>query len=162
MTETLLEIDDLHVTFPTAAGDVKSVRGISLSVGAGEALAIVGESGAGKSVSMMAVLGLVPGAQVSGSARYRGTELLGLAPNRLRQVRGAHIAIVFQDPMTSLNPVMTVGSQIGAVLHAHDRKLSRKAAEARATELLELVAIPQPNRRVRAYPHELSAACVSG
>jgi ABC-type microcin C transport system duplicated ATPase subunit YejF len=162
VTETLLEIDDLHVTFPTAAGDVKSVRGISLSVGAGEALAIVGESGAGKSVSMMAVLGLVPGAQVSGSARYRGTELLGLAPNRLRQVRGAHIAIVFQDPMTSLNPVMTVGSQIGAVLHAHDRKLSRKAAEARATELLELVAIPQPNRRVRAYPHELSAACVSG
>jgi oligopeptide/dipeptide ABC transporter ATP-binding protein len=135
---------------------VKSVRGVSLSVGPGEALAIVGESGAGKSVSMMAVLGLVPGARVSGSARYRGTELLGLAPNRLRELRGAHIAMVFQDPMTSLNPVMTVGSQIGAVLRAHDRKLSRKAAKARATELLELVAIPQPNRRVRAYPHELS------
>jgi oligopeptide/dipeptide ABC transporter ATP-binding protein len=156
VTEPLLEIDDLHVTFPTAAGDVKSVRGVSLSVGPGEALAIVGESGAGKSVSMMAVLGLVPGARVSGSARYRGTELLGLAPNRLRELRGAHIAMVFQDPMTSLNPVMTVGSQIGAVLRAHDRKLSRKAAKARATELLELVAIPQPNRRVRAYPHELS------
>jgi oligopeptide/dipeptide ABC transporter ATP-binding protein len=156
VTETLLEIDDLHVTFPTAAGDVKSVRGVSLSVGAGEALAIVGESGAGKSVSMMAVLGLVPGAHVSGSARYRGTELLGLAPNRLRELRGAHIAMVFQDPMTSLNPVMTVGSQIGAVLRAHDRRLGRKAARARATELLELVAIPQPNRRVRAYPHELS------
>ncbi|MDQ1426400.1 MAG: glutathione transport system ATP-binding protein [Acidimicrobiaceae bacterium] len=156
MTEALLEINDLSVTFPTAAGDVKSVRGVSFSVGAGEALAIVGESGAGKSVSMMAVLGLVPGARVSGSARYRGTELLGLAPNRLRELRGAHIAMVFQDPMTSLNPVMTVGSQIGAVLRAHDRRLSRKAARARAAELLQLVAIPQPDRRVRAYPHELS------
>jgi oligopeptide/dipeptide ABC transporter ATP-binding protein len=156
VTEELLEIDDLHVTFPTAAGDVRSVRGVSFSVGPGEALAIVGESGAGKSVSMMAVLGLVPGARVSGSARYRGTELLGLAPNRLRELRGAHIAMVFQDPMTSLNPVMTVGSQIGAVLRAHDRRLSRKAARARAAELLQLVAIPQPDRRVRAYPHELS------
>jgi oligopeptide/dipeptide ABC transporter ATP-binding protein len=156
VTAALLEIDDLHVTFPTAVGDVKSVRGVSLAVGPGEALAIVGESGAGKSVSMLAVLGLVPGARVSGSARYRGTELLGLAPNRLRELRGAHISMVFQDPMTSLNPVMTAGSQISAVLRAHDRRLTRKAARARAVELLEMVAIPQPGRRVRAYPHELS------
>jgi oligopeptide/dipeptide ABC transporter ATP-binding protein len=156
VTEALLEVDDLHVSFPTSAGDVKAVRGVSLAVGPGEALAIVGESGAGKSVSMMAVLGLVPGARVSGSARYRGTELLGLAPNRLRALRGAHISMVFQDPMTSLNPVMTAGGQISAVLRAHDRRLSRKAARARAVELLDLVAIPQPARRVRAYPHELS------
>ena len=156
MSGALIDVDDLHVTFPTSDGDVKAVRGVSFSVGPGEALAIVGESGAGKSVSMMAVLGLVPGARVSGSARYRDTELLGLAPHRLRELRGAHIAMVFQDPMTSLNPVMSVGSQIGMVLRSHHRRLSRKAARARATELLEVVAIPQPDRRVRAYPHELS------
>jgi oligopeptide/dipeptide ABC transporter ATP-binding protein len=154
--EPVLEVRDLHVSFPLPTGTVRAVRGISFAVSAGESLAVVGESGSGKSASMLAVLGLLPGAEVRGSVRYRGTELLGLSPARLREIRGARIAMVFQDPMTSLNPVLTVGHQIAGVLRAHDRRLGKRAAHDRAVELLELVAISQPERRVRAYPHELS------
>ncbi|MBI2710362.1 MAG: ABC transporter ATP-binding protein [Actinobacteria bacterium] len=156
MPEPVLVVDDLHVSFRGPDGPVPVVRGVSFEVHEGGSLAVVGESGSGKTVSMLAVLGLLPGATVRGSARYRGTELLGASQARLRAVRGAHLGMIFQDPMTSLNPVLTVGRQIAGVLRAHDRRLRSAAARARAVELLDLVSIPQPDRRARAYPHELS------
>jgi oligopeptide/dipeptide ABC transporter ATP-binding protein len=152
----LLRIEDLRVTFDTVGGPARAVRGLSLDVFPGEAVAIVGESGSGKSVTMLATLGLLPGAQVSGSATYRGTNLIGLAPARMREVRGAKISMVFQDPMTSLNPVLTVGRQMEMVMRAHQPELSKKAARDRAVELLDQVAIAQAARRCDAYPHELS------
>ncbi|MEO5902023.1 MAG: ABC transporter ATP-binding protein [Ilumatobacteraceae bacterium] len=154
--EPLLRIEDLRVTFDTVAGPARAVRGLSLDVFPGEAVAIVGESGSGKSVTMLATLGLLPGAQVSGSAFYRGTNLIGLAPSRLREVRGAKISMVFQDPMTSLNPVLTIGRQLDMVMHAHQPEMSKKATRARAVDLLDQVAIAQAARRCDAYPHELS------
>jgi oligopeptide/dipeptide ABC transporter ATP-binding protein len=156
VTEVLLQLRDLRVTFDTPTGPARAVRGIDLDVLAGEALAVVGESGSGKSVTMLATLGLLHGASVSGSASYRGTELIGLTPARLRAVRGAKISMVFQDPMTSLNPVLTVGRQLDMVMRAHDPSLSKRATRRRAVELLGQVAIAQPERRVDAYPHELS------
>ncbi|MGD9702256.1 MAG: ABC transporter ATP-binding protein [Acidimicrobiia bacterium] len=152
----LLEVTDLTVTFPSAVGPVRAVRGVSFTLAEGEALAIVGESGSGKSVSMLALLGLLPGAEVTGSVRYRGRELIGMGASELRQLRGSHLAMVFQDPMTSLNPVLTIGKQLSMVMRAHDRKLSKRAARDRAVELLEIVAIPQAAKRIDAYPHELS------
>src|SRR5262245_923366 len=156
MTEALLEVTDLSVTFPSAEGPVRAVRGISFSLAEGDALAIVGESGSGKSVSMLGLLGLLPTAQVSGSARHRGRELIGMSENDLRAVRGARLAMVFQDPMTSLNPVLTIGAQLAKVMRAHDRRLSKAEARERAIGLLDLVAIPQAATRVDTYPHEMS------
>ena len=153
--QPILTVDDLHVTFQTAAGPVRAVRGVSFDVHEGESLAVVGESGSGKTVSMMAVLGLLPTADVAGSVRYRGTELIGAPSSALQRVRGRHVAMIFQDPMTSLNPVLTVGRQVVGVLRAHSR-MSRRTARAKAVELLDLVAIPEPERRAHAYPHELS------
>jgi peptide/nickel transport system ATP-binding protein len=152
----ILEIDDLRVTFPSSSGPVPAVRGVSLDVYPGEAVAVVGESGSGKSVTMLALLGLVRNATVTGAARYRGTNLIGLDPATLRTIRGAKVAMIFQDPMTSLNPVLTVGKQLSLVMRSHQPDLSKAAARVRAIELLDQVAISQPARRCDSYPHELS------
>lgn len=154
---TLLEVTDLTVTFPTDADPVAAVRGVSFHVDAGEVVALVGESGAGKSASAMSVVGLLPEfAEVSGSVRLRGEELLGRSDAQMSKIRGNTIGTVFQDPMSALTPVYTVGDQIAEALEVHNRELGRRAARARAAELLELVGIAQPERRARAFPHELS------
>ncbi|MGV0811565.1 ABC transporter ATP-binding protein [Mycolicibacterium boenickei] len=153
----LLEVSDLTVDFPTDTDVVHAVRGLDFHVDSGEVVALVGESGAGKSASAMAVVGLLPEfAEVSGSVRLRGEELIGLSDPEMSRVRGNTIGTVFQDPMSALTPVYTVGDQIAEALRAHNRDLGRRAARARATELLELVGIAQPERRARAFPHELS------
>jgi oligopeptide/dipeptide ABC transporter ATP-binding protein len=153
----LLEVSDLQVRFPTGDGLVRAVRGVDYTLRSGEVLGIVGESGSGKSVTSLAVMGLLPpSAQVLGSVRYRGQELLGRSDKELSRVRGKGISMIFQDPMTSLDPVYRVGYQIEETLRVHDRALSSKAAEARAVELLELVGIPNAAGRVRSYPHEFS------
>jgi oligopeptide/dipeptide ABC transporter ATP-binding protein len=152
----LLEVADLQVEFPTEDGVVHAVRGVSYSLEAGEVLGIVGESGSGKSVSSLALMGLLPrSARISGSAKYRGDELLGLEARDLNQVRGKKVAMIFQDPMTSLNPVHRVGHQIGEAIWAAG-VLSKGDANKRAVELLDLVGIPQAGARARSYPHEFS------
>ncbi len=156
MIEPILQLENLGVTFATHAGPAPAVRGVTLDVYPGEALAVVGESGSGKSVTMLATLGLLGRATVTGSARFRGTELVGLQPSQLREIRGAKVAMIFQDPMTSLNPVLTIGRQLSLAMRAHQPGMSRKAARTRAIELLEQVAISQPARRCDSYPHELS------
>jgi oligopeptide/dipeptide ABC transporter ATP-binding protein len=155
--ETVLEIRDLNVTFKTEDGPVYAVRGIDLDLNAGEVLGIVGESGSGKSVTMLAVLGLLPRtATVTGSAKFRGEELIGRKPRELQAVRGAKIAMIFQDPLTALNPVHRVGKQITEALRAHHPELAEREAFARAADLLDSVGIPQPEVRVNQYPHEFS------
>ena len=152
----VLSVRNLEVTFPTPDGDVQAVRGVSWDVYENEVLAIGGESGSGKSVSVMAALGLLPpNAQVSGSVSYRGRDVLAMTDKELERLRGSAISMVFQDPMTSLNPVMTVGAQIAEGVRIHQRT---KAAIARrkAVELLDLVGIPNAPLRVDSYPHELS------
>ena len=152
----ILSIRDLHVRFRTNDGMVEAVRGIDLDVAAGEFVAIVGESGSGKSQSVMAAMGLLAGnGEASGSIRYRGTELLGLPPRALNAYRGKKLAMIFQEPMTSLDPLFTIGTQIAAPLRRH-QGLSRSAARARSLELLALVRIARPETRLGAYPHELS------
>jgi peptide/nickel transport system ATP-binding protein len=154
---SLLEVTQLKVTFPTNAEDVTAVRGLDFRVDAGEVLAIVGESGSGKSATAMAVIGLLPAyAEVSGSVRLHGDELIGLGDQQMSDIRGNRIGTVFQDPMSALTPVYTVGDQIAEALRTHQRTLGRAAARTRAVELLELVGIGQPERRARAFPHELS------
>jgi peptide/nickel transport system ATP-binding protein len=153
----LLEVTDLTVAFPTDTAAVHAVRGMSFHVDAGEVVALVGESGAGKSASAMAVVGLLPEyAQVSGSIRLHGDELIGLSDQRMSTIRGKSIGTVFQDPMSALTPVYTVGDQIAEALEVHDRGIGKAAARRRAVELLELVGIAQPERRARSFPHELS------
>jgi len=153
----VLDVADLRVGFPTVEGRVSAVRGVNLSVEPGRVLGVVGESGSGKTVTMLATLGLLPGsAEVTGSVRYKGRELLGLAPSELRKVRGSGIAMIFQDPRTSLNPVHTIGHQIVEGIRIHHPEVSRKDAAKRAVELLGLVGIPQPDRRARDYPHQFS------
>jgi len=153
----LFEVRDLRVAFGRNGVFAEAVRGISLHVDHGEVLGIVGESGSGKSVGMLAALGLQPeGARVSGSVRFKGRELVGLPRRALRELRGSRIAMIFQDPLSSLNPVMTVGDQIAEAVRLHNPDLSRRAALDRAKDLLALVAIPQPDRRLQQYPHEFS------
>ncbi|OCB38553.1 peptide ABC transporter ATP-binding protein [Mycobacterium malmoense] len=153
----LLEVTDLAVTFPTEGEPVTAVRGISYSVGPGEVVAMVGESGSGKSVSAMAVVGLLPEyARVRGSVRLHDTELLGLDDDAMSRFRGKAVGMVFQDPMSALTPVYTVGDQIAEAIEIHQPQVGRKAARRRAVELLDLVGIAQPERRARAFPHELS------
>jgi oligopeptide/dipeptide ABC transporter ATP-binding protein len=155
--ERVLEIRDLNVTFKTEDGPVYAVRGFDLDLDAGEVLGIVGESGSGKSVTMLAVLGLLPKtAQVTGSVKFRGEELVGRKPKELRDIRGGRIAMIFQDPLTALNPVHRVGKQITEALRAHQPNLDEKEAMRSAVELLESVGIPQPGARARQFPHEFS------
>jgi peptide/nickel transport system ATP-binding protein len=152
----LLEVDDLSVRFDTDAGTVHAVDKMSFTLAEREVLGIVGESGCGKSVTAMSLLRLLPPtASISGRARFDGNDLLGASSRRLRRIRGNEIGFVFQEPMTSLNPVFTVGRQVEESLRTH-RGLSRSAAGKRAIELLDLVHIPAPERRVREYPHQLS------
>lgn len=154
---SLLEVRDLTVAFPTDAAPVKAVRGMNFDVGKGEVVALVGESGAGKSASAMAVVGLLPEyADVSGSIRLHGDELIGLSDQRMSAIRGKTIGTVFQDPMSALTPVYTVGDQIAEAIEIHQRGIGRRAARKRAVELLELVGINQPDRRAKSFPHELS------
>ncbi len=154
----LLEVEDLTVRFDTVAGTVQAVTGVSYKLDAGETLAVVGESGSGKSVHVLAMVGLIPrppGRIERGVARFEGRDLLTMDERELRRVRGGRIGMIFQDPMSSLNPVLTVGFQIAEPLREH-LKLSRKAAHARAIELLDLVGIPEPHRRIQQYPHQFS------
>lgn len=153
----LLEVTDLAVTFPTDGAPVTAVRGISYHVNPGEVVAMVGESGSGKSAAAMAVVGLLPDyARVGGSVRLQGTELLGLADDAMSRFRGKSIGTVFQDPMSALTPVYTVGDQLAEAIRVHQPEVGKKAAQQRAVELLELVGISQPRQRARAFPHELS------
>jgi oligopeptide/dipeptide ABC transporter ATP-binding protein len=154
---TLLRVDDLRVGFATEDGVVQAVDGVSFELAAGEVLAIVGESGCGKSVTAQTLTGLTraANARITGSVSYRGRELNGLDDDQLRDIRGEEISMVFQDPMSSLNPVYRIGDQITEMIHAH-RDISRDEATARAVELLASVGIPNPQRRIRSYPHEFS------
>jgi peptide/nickel transport system ATP-binding protein len=154
----LLEVEDLHVTFFTRRGTAEVIRGVSLTVDRGETLGLVGESGSGKSVTSLAILGLIelPGKITGGDVRWKGQSLVGRdADHLLRKVRGKEMAMVFQDPMTSLNPVFTIGAQIGEVLR-HHQGMHRAEARERTIELLELVGISSPEQRVDQYPHEFS------
>ncbi|RAV11996.1 peptide ABC transporter ATP-binding protein [Mycolicibacterium sp. GF69] len=154
---SLLEVRDLTVAFPTDHAAVNAVRGMNFDVGKGEVVALVGESGAGKSASAMAVVGLLPEyADVSGSIRLHGDELIGLSDQRMSAIRGKAIGTVFQDPMSALTPVYTVGDQIAEAIQIHQRGVGKQAARKRAVELLELVGIAQPGRRAKSFPHELS------
>ena len=154
--DDILTLTGLDVTFATEDGPVHAARGVSFGVRRGETLAVVGESGSGKSQTMMAVMGLLAAnGRATGSARYHGTELIGLPPKELNRYRGARISMIFQEPMTSLDPLYTVGRQIREVIRHHSTMPGR-AARARALELLALVGIPEPERRIDAYPHELS------
>ena len=152
----LLEVKDLHVSFPTVDGVVQAVRGVSFSVDAGQTLGIVGESGSGKSVSTQTVMGLTRGAQITGEALFRGQDLLSLTQKELRQVRGSQIAMIFQDPLSSLHPYYRVGWQIVEMIRTHQPETSKDGARKRAVELLKLVGIPQADRRVDDYPHQFS------
>jgi oligopeptide transport system ATP-binding protein len=156
MPAPLLSIRDLHVRFRTGDGVLHAVKGVDLDVGAGETVAIVGESGSGKSQAAHAVMGLLAAnGWAEGSVRYRGEEILGLAPRALNRIRGAKLAMIFQEPMTSLDPLYRIGDQIALPLMAHGG-LTRRQARSRSVELLGLVRIADPERRLRSYPHELS------
>lgn len=156
MAQRLLDITDLKVTFTTPDGEVEAVKGVDLHVAAGETVAVVGESGSGKSQLVMSAIGLLASnGRVDGSARYRDQQLLGLPMSALNKIRGVKIAMIFQEPMTSLDPLQTIEVQIGDPLVFH-QGMSRRAARKRVVELLELVGIPDPQRRRTAYPHQLS------
>jgi oligopeptide/dipeptide ABC transporter, ATP-binding protein, C-terminal domain len=157
MPEPLLDVKDLRVHFPTDDGIVKAVDGISFSIQAGETLGIVGESGSGKSVGALTVMGLTDRrlATVSGAVIFRGQDLLQLPNEEMRNIRGAKISMIFQDPMTSLHPYYRVGDQIAEAIRVH-RKVSKKEAAEQAVEMLSKVNIPQPKDRARQYPHEFS------
>jgi oligopeptide/dipeptide ABC transporter ATP-binding protein len=155
----LLEVSNLRTFFETDAGVSRAVDGVSFAVEAGEIVGVVGESGSGKSVTSLSILGLVPRPpgriEKGSSVRFKGEELVGAPEARLRQVRGNEIAMIFQEPMTSLNPVYPVGEQIAEALRLH-RKMGKREARARAVELLREVGIADPEERARAYPHQLS------
>jgi peptide/nickel transport system ATP-binding protein len=157
MSEALLEVWDLAVSFATEDGVVQAVDGVSFEVDAAEVLAVVGESGSGKSVTAMTLMGLTrgPNARFGGTAHYKGTELINASDAELRRIRGAEIAMIFQDPMTSLNPVQKIGDQIVEQIQAHSGMPDRQARE-RTIELLERVGIPRARDRVDHYPHEFS------
>jgi peptide/nickel transport system ATP-binding protein len=157
MPEPLLDVRDLRVTFRTRRGTVTAVDGLSFAIEPGEVLGIVGESGSGKTVSVMSILKLIrdPNASVSGTVSFNGRNLLALSDKELRAVRGRDIAMIFQDPMTALTPVYTVGWHIAEQLRAHDR-VSRSEARQRAITLLDEVGIPTPSQRIDSYPHEFS------
>ncbi|MEO3855104.1 ABC transporter ATP-binding protein [Acrocarpospora sp. B8E8] len=152
----LLEVSRLTVSFPTPDGAVQAVRGLSFDVERGRTLGIVGESGSGKSVSTQALMGLIRGAEVAGSALFEGRQLIGMPEEELRRLRGAEISMIFQDPLSSLHPLYTVGWQIVELIRIHEPFVGKAQARKRAAELLGLVGIPQPERRVDDYPHQFS------
>jgi oligopeptide/dipeptide ABC transporter ATP-binding protein len=155
--EPLLTVENLHVRFWTSRGTIHAVNGVSFEIAPGETLGIVGESGCGKSVTSLALLGILPraGRVVAGSATFDGRDLIGLSDRELRGIRGKDIGMIFQDPMTSLNPVLTIGRQIREPLETH-LGMDRGAAEARTAELLDRVGIPSPKARLKDYPHQFS------
>ncbi len=156
MTDALLNVEDLRVSFPVGGREVRAVDGVSFTIDPGRTLAIIGESGSGKTVCCRAIMGLLPtGTAIGGSARLRGAELLGLSDAELRRYRGSEMAMVFQDPARSLNPTMRIGLQITEAIRTH-RKVSKAEAQAQAIELLRLVRIPAADRRFHEYPHQLS------
>ena len=154
-TARLLEVRDLAVSFGTADGVVEAVRGVSFAVERGRTLGIVGESGSGKSVSAQTIIGLTRDASISGTALFEGRDLLSMSSEELQAVRGAQIAMIFQDPLSSLHPLYRVGWQISEMVRVH-QPVSRKQAHAQAVELLRIVGIPRPERRVDDYPHQFS------
>jgi len=152
----LLEVEDLHVSFRTADGIVRAVRGVSFGVDQGQTLGIVGESGSGKSVATQTIMGLTRGAQVSGRALFEGKDLITMKPEDMREVRGAKIGMIFQDPLSSLHPFYRVGWQIVEMIRLHDHVINKQRAKQRAIELLKLVGIPRADRRVDDFPHQFS------
>ncbi|NLL18225.1 MAG: ABC transporter ATP-binding protein [Clostridia bacterium] len=158
MPEHLLEVNNLKVSFFTHAGEVQAVRGTTFAIGTGEAVALVGESGCGKSVTAQSIMRLIPdppGRIVGGEILFGGQDLAKLPEREMEKIRGNQIGMIFQDPMTSLNPTMTIGRQLTEGIVKH-QGLPRREAEKRAVEMLALVGIPQPDRRVKQYPHEFS------
>jgi oligopeptide/dipeptide ABC transporter ATP-binding protein len=157
MTETILDVRDLHTSFKTSRGLVRAVNGVSFTVDAGGSVGIVGESGSGKSVTSLSVMGLIepPGYVAGGSVTFKGRDLTKLPEKTLRDIRGRDIGFVFQDPMTALNPVYRVGAQVAEALRTH-QKTDRRAAMERAVQMFRLVGIPAPEQRVREYPNNLS------
>ena len=156
MAEAILQIRDLRVTFSTQMGELRAVRGVDVDVAPGEILGVVGESGSGKSVSFLAAMGLLPkSATITGSVKLDGEELIGAKSKAIRSIRGRSLAMVFQDPLSALNPVHRVGDQIVEMIQSH-QDMNTHDAEKRAVELLEVVGIPQPDERARQYPHEFS------
>lgn len=157
MSEKLLEIKDERLSFFTPAGEVKALNGVSFSMEEGEVLGIVGESGSGKSVTAYSVMGITayPGKLIGGTINFNGHQIDKMSEKEMRKIRGNEVSIIFQDPMTSLNPVYTIGNQITEVICLHTGK-SKKEAHDRAKELLELVGINEPTKRLKQYPHELS------
>lgn len=157
MSEKLLEIKDEKLSFFTPAGEVKALNGVSFSMNEGEVLGIVGESGSGKSVTAYSIMGLTayPGKLIDGTIYFNGHQIEKMSEKEMRKIRGNEVSIIFQDPMTSLNPVYTIGNQITEVIRLHTGK-SKKEAYDRAKELLELVGINEPTKRLKQYPHELS------
>ena len=157
MKEKLLEINDEYLSFFTPAGEVKALNGVSFSLDEGDVLGIVGESGSGKSVTAYSVMGLTafPGKLIGGTVRFNGHQIDKMTEKEFRRIRGNEVSIIFQDPMTSLNPVYTIGNQIIEVIKLHTDKTTAQAKE-RAKELLELVGINEPEKRLKQYPHELS------
>ena len=157
MAEKILEIQDEYLSFFTPAGEVKALNGVSFSMEQGEVLGIVGESGSGKSVTAYSIMGLTahPGKLIGGTIRFNGHQVDQMTESEFRKMRGNEVSIIFQDPMTSLNPVYTIGNQIEEVILLHTDK-SKAEAKRRARELLELVGINEPDKRLRQYPHELS------
>ena len=157
MARKLLSVRELKTSFFTHVGEVKAVRGISFDVNEGEVLGIVGESGSGKSVTSLSIMGLLqyPGRVVDGEILLNGEDILTYSKNQMRKVRGKEIAMIFQDPMTSLNPVYTIGNQIMEMILEHE-KMSRREARERAIEMLKLVGIPAAEKRIDSYPHEFS------
>ncbi|MBV8733357.1 MAG: ABC transporter ATP-binding protein [Solirubrobacterales bacterium] len=158
MAERLLEVEDLQVSFATEDGVVRAVDGVTFTLDRGEVLAIVGESGSGKSVTSMTLMGLTrgPNARFAGSAKLKGKELLTASEEDLQHIRGAEIAMIFQDPISSLSPVHRIGDQIVEQIRAHDKKVSKGEAFDHAVELMERVGIPHARARARAFPHEFS------
>ena len=152
----ILSLRDFKVSFDTLNGTVQAVRGVDLDVRRGEMVGVVGESGSGKSVTFLGLMGLLPrSARIEGSATIDGQELVGRTSRQMREIRGKRIAMIFQDPLSALNPVHRIGKQLVEMLDAH-QSLSRAAARRRAVELLDMVGIPQPDQRAKQYPHEFS------